>query len=83
MLEKMEIGLTPFPLFLFVCFCKERTLPTHPPALIPFPLLNEQLTLSLKKLEKHLDVKRKNNEEMEGVHDNASAFIHLNIKMHK
>ena len=27
-----------------------------------------------------MDIKRKNKEEMEGVHDNASAFMHLNIK---
>ena len=30
-----------------------------------------------------MDIKRKNKEEMEGVHDNASAFMHLNIKAHK
>ena len=36
-----------------------------------------------KKSEKHIDVKTKNKEEVEGVHDNASAFMHLNIKTHK
>ena len=30
-----------------------------------------------------MDIKRKNKEEMEGVHDNASAFMHLNIKTNK
>ena len=31
--------------------------------------------LYLKNSKKHMDIKRKNKEEMEGVHDNASAFI--------
>ena len=31
----------------------------------------------------HIDLKRKYNEEIERVHDNASAFMHLNIKTNK
>ena len=38
-------------------------------------------SLILKKIEKHIDIKRKYKEEMKGVHDNASTFIHLNIKI--
>ena len=71
----MEIGLTPLPLFVFVCFLKERT--------IRSPLHDERWTLYSKISEKHIDVKRKNKEEMERIHDNASAFMHLNIKAHK
>ena len=47
------------------------------------PLHNEGWTLYSKISEKHIDVLRKNKEEMEGVHDNASTFMHLNIKAHK
>ena len=78
----MEIGLTPRPppippfpilpillLFVFFWFLKERN--------------NERWNLYLKKSKKHIDVKTKNKEEVEGVHDNASAFMHLNIKTHK
>ena len=63
-----------FTQFVFVCFLKER---------IPSPLHDERWTLYLKISEKHIDAKRKNKEEMEGVHDNASAFMHLNIKAGK
>ena len=63
-----------FTQFVFVCFLKER---------IPSPLHDERWTLYLKISEKHIDAKRKNKEEMEGVHDNASAFMHLNIKADK
>ena len=72
--EKIQIGLTPLTLFVFFCFLKERT---------PSPLHNEGWTLYSKISEKHIDVLRKNKEEMEGVHDNASAFMHLNMKAHK
>ena len=34
----------------------------------------------IKKLDKRIDVKRKNKEDMEGVHDNTNAVIHLNVK---
>ena len=36
-----------------------------------------------KKKQEHIDVKSKYKEGMEGVHDNASAFMHLNIKTNK
>ena len=36
-----------------------------------------------KKPEKHIDAKRKNKEEMEGVDDNASAFMDLNQCIHE
>ena len=71
----MEIGLTPLPLFVFICFLKER-IPLSPPRWTMDPLFK-------KKSKKHIDVKRKNKEEMEGIHDNASAIIHLNMKTHK
>ena len=34
-----------------------------------------------KKSKKHIDIKRKYKEEMEGVHNNASVFMHLNIEI--
>ena len=76
----MEIGLTPPPFVHFHLLFK-RTLPP-PPLIVPF-LHDEQWTRYLKKSEKHIDVKTKNEEEVEGVHDNSSAFMHLNIKAHK
>ena len=33
----------------------------------------------LKKSKKHVGIKRKHKEEMEGVRNNTSAFMHLNI----
>ena len=36
-----------------------------------------------KKSEKHIDVKGRNKKEMEGIHDNASAFMDLNRKTNK
>ena len=71
----MEIGLKLplFPLFVFVCFLKER----NPPP----PLYDERRTL--KRSKKHIEVKTKNKQEVEGVHDNASAFLDLNIKTHE
>ena len=63
----MEIGLTPpspplpiLPLFVFFCFLKERN--------------DERWNLYLKNSEKHIDVKTKNKEEVEGVHDNAFKY---------
>ena len=46
----------------------------------PLPLLPYNASFVKKKSEKHTGVKRKHKEEIEGVHDNASAFMHLNIK---
>ena len=46
-------------------------------------LHDERWTLYLKKSGKYINVKRKNKEEMEGVHDDASAYMHLNIKAHR
>ena len=34
----------------------------------------------IKKSKKDIDIKRKYKEEMEGDHDNAGVFMHLNIK---
>ena len=34
----------------------------------------------LKKSEKHIDIKRKYKEEMEGDHNNTSVMMHLNTK---
>ena len=34
----------------------------------------------LKKIEKHIDIKRKYKEEIEGDHNNASVMMHLNTK---
>ena len=36
-----------------------------------------------KKTDKHIDVKTKNKKEVERDHDNASVFMHLNIKTHE
>ena len=36
--------------------------------------------LYFKKLKKHIDIIRKHKEEMEGVHDYSSEFMHQNIK---
>ena len=36
--------------------------------------------LCSKNSKKNIDIKKKYKEEMEGVHDNASAFMHRNIK---
>ena len=62
----------------------------HPPSALPPPPLppppphtHTQLTLYLKKSEKHMDLKRKYKKEMEEVHDNAKAFLRLNIKTNK
>ena len=38
------------------------------------------MTPLLKKSKKHINMKRKYKKEREGVYDNASAFMHLNIK---
>ena len=72
----MEIGYTRPPPFVHFRLLFKIT---HP----PYPLHDERLALCLKKSENHIDVKTKNKEEVEGVHDNASAFMHLNIKTHK
>ena len=70
----MEVGLTtPLALFVFLCFLKKR-IPTPP---LPPPRCT--LNLIFKKAEKHIEINT-NKEEVEGVHDNASAFMHLNIK---
>ena len=37
----------------------------------------------LKNLKKHLRIKKKHEEEMKGIHDNASALMHLNVKTNK
>ena len=37
----------------------------------------------LKKSEKHIGVKRKYKEDIEGVHDDASAIMYLNIETNK
>ena len=82
----MEIGLTPHP---FVCFCllskrmQPPPLTLHPHHHHHDPLHDERWILYLKKSEKHIDVKTKNKEEVEGVYDNTSAFMYLNIKTHK
>ena len=72
----MEIGYTRPPPFVHFRLLFKIT---HP----PYPLHDERWTLCLKKSENHIDVKTKNKEEVEGVHDNASAFMHLNIKAGK
>ena len=62
----IEIDFTPpFPLFLFICLLKNST--PNPPPLPPQP-------------PPWIDVERKNKDEMEGLHDNASTFMYLNIK---
>ena len=47
----------------------------------PPSLQDEQWTL--KKSKPHIEVKTKNKQEVEEVHDNASAFLDLNIKTHE
>ena len=47
--------------------------------------INIQILVVAKKLysknsKKYIDIKRKYRKEMEGVHDNATAFMHQNIK---
>ena len=43
-------------------------------------ILDVAKRLYLKNSKKHIDIQRKYKEEMEGVHYNATAFMHQNIK---
>ena len=71
----IEIGLRPLPPDNFYLLFKDLPPPLHPPLAL---LLNEPFIR--KNSKKHIDLKRKYKEDMERVHDNAAAFMHVNIK---
>ena len=69
-----RLGISPF-LINFVCFLRTFHSPS-PFHLHPFTTN----PLQEKKSKKPIDIKRKYKVKIEGVHDNASAFMYLNIK---
>ena len=69
-----RLGISP-SLINFVCFLRTFHSPS-PFHLHPFTTNS----LQEKKSKKPIDIKRKYKVKIEGVHDNASAFMYLNIK---
>ena len=63
------------PLLVFVCFLR----PSPPPSLLPFT--TNSLFKNVKETYRHK--KKIYKEEMERIHDNASAFMYLNINTNK